>query len=394
MRRLLTLSLFALQGFAAAFAQNNGTGITGSGYYRVRNFASDRYIYVTDNKDYYDKVKDNQDFQAIQLWKDINKAVPDPASVIFITEVKSGQYDLRAQGTGVHALTGYYVNVSAETDGTYIVSATKEGVTKYLTDDRSNLSYEQGKMGTSGKLNFRKWVVDRIEANHATNYFGIKPTFTLDGKYYRPFYADFPFKPISQNMRVLYICEVKGKTAYTREIEGEVPANTPVIIECASTEPSDNRIELLQTTSAKVTDNRLSGVYFCNGERPEQSVDAYTAFDASTMRVFSTVDGEMVLTNDAPERLKEIVATDWTTEKDFNVNCIPANTSYLKVNVNTSAILSVDLKGTGINDIIKESTQDKKGVYSISGTHVRTTNDIKGLPAGLYIVGGAKVLIK
>ena len=394
MRRLLTLSLFALQGFAAAFAQNNGTGITGSGYYRVRNFTSDRYIYVTDNKDYYDKVKDNQDFQAIQLWKDINKAVPDPASVIFITEVKSGQYDLRAQGTGVHALTGYYVNVSAETDGTYIVSATKEGVTKYLTDDRSNLSYEQGKMGTSGKLNFRKWVVDRIEANHATNYFGIKPTFTLDGKYYRPFYADFPFKPISQNMRVLYICEVKGKTAYTREIEGEVPANTPVIIECASTEPSDNRIELLQTTSAKVTDNRLSGVYFCNGERPEQSVDAYTAFDASTMRVFSTVDGEMVLTNDAPERLKEIVATDWTTEKDFNVNCIPANTSYLKVNVNTSAILSVDLKGTGINDIIKESTQDKKGVYSISGTHVRTTNDIKGLPAGLYIVGGAKVLIK
>ena len=394
MRRLLTLSLFALQGFAAAFAQNNGTGITGSGYYRVRNFASDRYIYVTDNKDYYDKVKDNQDFQAIQLWKDINKAVPDPASVIFITEVKSGQYDLRAQGTGVHALTGYYVNVSAETDGTYIVSATKEGVTKYLTDDRSNLSYEQGKMGTSGKLNFRKWVVDRIEANHATNYFGIKPTFTLDGKYYRPFYADFPFKPISQNMRVLYICEVKGKTAYTREIEGEVPANTPVIIECASTEPSDNRIELLQTTSAKVTDNRLSGVYFCNGERPEQSVDAYTAFDASTMRVFSTVDGEMVLTNDAPERLKEIVATDWTTEKDFNVNCIPANTSYLKVNVNTSAVLSVDLKGTGINDIIKESTQDKNGVYSISGTHVRTTNDIKGLPAGLYIVGGAKVLIK
>lgn len=395
MRRLFTLSLFALQCFAATFAQEAPTGFTGNGYYRIHNKGTDRYIYVTDNKDYYDKTKDNEDFQAIQLWKDPNKAISDPASVITIVEVKTGFFDLKAQGTGVNALTGYLVTVTDLGNGVYEVSASKEGVTKYLSDDRTISSYEQGKMGTSGKLVYRQWIVDRISTEHSINYFGIKPTITMGDKYYHPFYADFPFKVASPNMHVYYINQVKGSNAFLKEIEGEIPAKTPVIIECGSAEPNNNRLELLSTTSVKITDNKLVGVFFCNGERPEQSVDAYTKFNESTMRVLTVSDDKLIMTNDAPDRLKNIKTLDWTTEQEIYIDCIPANTCYLKADAGTPSKLNLYIEGQGIDEIIAKNTDNTiAGVYTISGSRLRSTNDLNGLPAGLYIVGGVKVAIK
>ena len=95
MKRFYTSLLLATVSLVSAFAAN-GSGFVGNGYYRICNFATSRYVYVTDNKDYYDLTHDKGDFQAIQLWKDINRAVPDPASVIFIEEVSAGQFDLKA----------------------------------------------------------------------------------------------------------------------------------------------------------------------------------------------------------------------------------------------------------------------------------------------------------
>ena len=119
---------------ASAIAQSP-TGIVGDNYYRVHNLASERYIYVTDNKDYYDMTHDAEDFQAIQLWKDASKTISDPASVIFI-EKHGSKYDLKAQGTGIYDLTstyqengvGYYVTIEQKGEGIYEVSAEKRGV--------------------------------------------------------------------------------------------------------------------------------------------------------------------------------------------------------------------------------------------------------------------------
>lgn len=36
--------------------------------------------------------------------------------------------------------------------------------------------------------------------------------------------------------------------------------------------------------------------------------------------------------------------------------------------------------------------QRPQGVYSIQGTLLRKTNNLDGLPAGIYIVGGRKVM--
>ena len=342
MKRYLTLFLLALLNLAAAFAQNNGTGFIGNGYYRIKNKGTDRYIYVTDNKDYYDMTHDKEDFQAIQLWKGVEKACTDPATVLYMENVSGNYYDLKAQGTGIHMLTGYYLTAEKKSDGCYEVYASKSGITKYLSDNETTQE-EQGKMGTGGKLNYRKWVVDKIETNHATNYVGVKPTIESNGKFYQPYYVGFPFKACSPDMHIYYISGIKGNKVYMKEIEGEIPASTPVIIECASADPSQNRIEPLISTSSKITDNKLSGVYFCNGKRPEESVDAYTKFDAATMRVFSVVNGEFVLTNNAPERLTELVFWDISTYPYTKIytKCLPANTSYFEANNSTPEVLEI-----------------------------------------------------
>jgi len=399
MKRTYSFLIIALCGLVNTFAQT-GSGFTGNGYYRIKNNVTERYIYVTDNRDHYDKSRDKEDFQAIQLWKDIDRAVPNPASVIYIELISgnndSGTFDLKAQGTGVHSLTGYYVGVKKQRNKTYEVSATAAGVTKFLTD-KEHSSRAQGKMGTwtDGETGYRQWVVDKIETNHATNYVGIKPTIQIDGTYYKPFYASFPFRAASANMHIYYIETIKSKKyAMAKEIVGDVPAATPVLIECASASPSENRIELLVSTSATVSGNKLGGTFFCNPDRPQASPDAYTVFNASTMRVFSVVDGELVLTNDGTGRVERVTAIDWSTYEDIDLDCIPANTSYMKADSQTAEILTVVLPGMGVNDIIKDSTPGVEGVYSISGARLRATNDVEGLPAGMYIVGGKKIVIK
>ena len=375
------------------YAQSKGTGYVGKGYYRVRNLTTERYIYVTDNKDYYDIAHDKEDFQGIQLWKDAAKAAKSPASVIFIEELYPGGFDLKAQGTGVYDLTGYCVNVTKKSDGTYEVSASRSGVTKFLSDDRTNSS-DQGKLGTSGTAKYRRWIVDKIEATHATNYVGISPTITFNGKYYQTFYASFPFRTISPGMHVYYISDVEGNFALLKEIEGDVPAATPVIIECASTNATDNRIEPLPTTTARVTDNLLCGVYFCNGKRPQESVDAYTKFDAATMRILTVADGKLVMSDNAPERLQDIMVNDYTLYEQVPAICIPANTCYFKANANTPKQVFLTSDPTAIDSLPSEKTDGGKpcGVYSLDGTQLRTTNNAEGLPAGIYIIGGKKVV--
>lgn len=393
MNRLHSILLFTLCWYGMAYAQSKGTGYVGKGYYRVRNLTTERYIYVTDNKDYYDIAHDKEDFQGIQLWKDAAKAAKSPASVIFIEELYPGGFDLKAQGTGVYDLTGYCVNVTKKSDGTYEVSASRSGVTKFLSDDRTNSS-DQGKLGTSGTAKYRRWIVDKIEATHATNYVGICPTITFNGKYYQTFYASFPFRTISPGMRVYYISDVEGDLALIQEIEGDVPAATPVIIECASANATDNRIEPLPTTTARVTDNLLCGVYFCNGKRPQESVDAYTKFDAATMRILTVADGKLVMSDNAPERLQEIMVNDYTLYEQVPAICIPANTCYFKANANTPKQVFLTSDPMAIDSLPSEKTDGGKpcGVYSLDGTQLRTTNNAEGLPAGIYIIGGKKVV--
>ena len=141
----------------------------------------------------------------------------------------------------------------------------------------------------------------------------------------------------------------------------------------------------------------LGGVYFCNGGRPVESVDAYTVFDAGSMRVFSVVDGQLVLTDSAPERLSEIKVIDAATYNQIKLKCLPANTCYLKSDGDTPSQVPVFVDGQvpdAIGGVSAEREATAGGVYSLSGTLLRNTSDVEGLPAGLYIVGGRKTVVR
>ncbi len=296
--------------------------INGDGYYRVKNYGSDRYIYVYDNTGKISVEAMTADMGAIELWKNPEKIISDPASIIYIKKTGS-LYDLESQGTGAHQIIGYYVNITKTANGTYQVSASLGGVTKYLSDNQTISSMDEGALGTDGGGKFRSWTV--LPVNDDDNYFGIKPTIELYGKYYQPFYAAFPFT-LSEGMKAYYVSKIASGTAYLTEIEGTIPAATPVLIECLSKNTEDNKLHLMTKDGTKPSDNLLKGVYFNNKWRTAKSKDAQTAYNASTMRVLTVKDGKL------------------TYSTDSSLKFMPANQSYLSVPAGTEEVLSVKIE--------------------------------------------------
>ena len=308
---------------------------TTDGYYRVRNYATQRYIYITDNTGSYDMSRDVGDFGAIQLWKGEDRPVSDPASIIYIDKTSSGQFDLQGQNTGIFALVKRFVDIVEKTTnpgkGTYTVGATSHGITKYLCDMETATRPEEGAMGTARDYPYRNWTVFPVSAN-TTSYFGIKPNVSIGLKRYYPFYAAFPFELYSTGLKAYIVSKVDERLnmAVLKEVTGVIPAMTPVIIECPSAQPTSNRLELVVSNAKAPTDNLLAGVLFCNEERPNSS-DALTAFNKQTMRLLGRTSSGKLGFISTSTQLHSFKGTEY----------LPANQAYLKVKDGTASELTV-----------------------------------------------------
>lgn len=283
---------------------------------------------------------------AIELHKDTARLHHDPACIIYARKVNPTQdiFDLEAQGTGVHDIIGYYVTVYQRSDGSYQVYA--EG--KYL-DDNETSGRDLGYLGTERTGDYRLWYINRVD--NASQYFGILPTVQLGGKYYKPFYADFPFSVLSSGMRVYYISRVYRNAAILTEATGVIPASTPVFIECSKPNPWSNRINIGGTPSATITSNQLGGVYFNNPNR-RKSHDARTAFNPATMRVLSvTADGQLCFA------------------KNSSLVYLPANEAYLRV-------------PTTADDTLRIMTQAEYDIYSKASSISLDRNALSLYPEG------------
>ena len=173
MKRIFVFSLL-ISLTISVFAQ-----YVGDGYYRVRNKATTRYIYVLDNTGSINISTASADMGAMELYKDTARLHHDPACIIYARKVSTteDQFDLEAQGTGVHQIIGYYVTVYPKSDGSYQVYA--EG--NYL-DDNETSAYDPGFLGTERTGDYRLWYINLVD--NTTNYFGILPTIQLAGKYF------------------------------------------------------------------------------------------------------------------------------------------------------------------------------------------------------------------
>ena len=264
MKRFVTLFLIVVAS-VTAFAQLNGNG-----FYRVQNVGTKRYIYVRDNTGRINVQTTSADMGAIQLWSEHDSTISDPSSVIYICKVGSA-YDLKSQGTGVHDIIKYYVTIYPKPDNKYQVYS--EGL--YLSDgEQANRA--KGALDTGGKGDYRNWYI--YPMNTTNEYFGVLPTVEVNGKHYAPFFADFAFTFASEGMKAYYINKVDNGQAVLAEVTTEtVPASMPVLIECSSAAPADNKLNLLVSSDKKASDNLLAGVYFNNDKRP-RSADARKAF--------------------------------------------------------------------------------------------------------------------
>ena len=182
----------------------------------------------------------------------------------------------------------------------------------------------------------------------------------------------------------------KGMVGY-KEINGDIPANTPVLIECSSANGNENLIQPLYSTTNTVSNNNiLTGVYFSVSDWISGHYN-YVAFDAKSHRILSTnAAGELVF-NDTDANLVSL-----ENEKDnYNlIKVIPHNTAYLSVSTSTPTELKVVNEATGINHVTLDA--DKEGdIYTLTGIKVRqNATSTEGLPQGIYIFKGKKVVVK
>lgn len=337
---------------------------TTDGFYRVQNFGTKRYLYLTDYTGSYDMNRDVGDFGALQLYKGQEKTISDPASILYIKRCGS-QIDIQGQGIGIYQIVSRYVdlhtvNTPAAFKGTYTVSATEAGITKYLDDEETNMDFDNGVVGTNRSSPYRNWLIHPVNSSN-DNYFGITPLFSVEGKYYYPLYTAFPYKANSGGIKIYKIGKYDVELGYAvlSEITGVVPARTPVLIECSSNAPTNNRLDLIDTSDSPLSDNCLSGTFFCNYERRKISPYSIVAYNSSTMRVLGvTSKGKLGFVKD----------TQYLNLIDGKYY-LRSNTSYLPVSKDCPSELTV-ITEAAYNEIV--ANRSYTITYTIDGKVYKT----------------------
>lgn len=318
-----------------------------TGYYRVQNLKSSRYITINDDYGSLNIPAATADMNALRTYSyDDGEVASNPASVIYALSMGDNRYDLQSQGTGANAIVSHVLQLQRNSDDTYSAFASMSGVTKYLSEGnapKSSLNYGiltiQNYSATNQSM---RWNVLPINSTDDVNYFGIKPDIQIGSDHYKAFYASFGFSFVSPGMEAFYITKVdaaKGVAVY-KKVEGTVPQSTPVYVKCASAQPAGNRLDILFTEQAGIEGNALSGVFFCNTPN-----DAFysnpdhvrcEAYDESTMRLLGvTSKGTLGFVKATDAMLR--VEVDKNTGKTMKY--LPANTAYLKVASNAPAEL-------------------------------------------------------
>lgn len=182
------------------------------------------------------------------------------------------------------------------------------------------------------------------------------------------FYTDKNYV-LPQGLTAFGYTSIDGNNTLTKSVEyvaGDiVPANTAVVVKGAK--GSYNYYNTEEAATKTIEKNLLKGVTTDTRIEATSGVKRYilTRADDGILAFYRTNTG--------------------------NIN-VKANRAYLEVPT-AMAVASFSLEGTatGINNVV--TTAVKQGIYTISGVRLNATTT-KGLPAGIYIVNGKKVIVK
>lgn len=349
------LSLITAALTMPTFAQYNGEG-----FYRIKNIgAANRYISIANNK--IEESAKNAEPQAgmaqeISVWslRTIKDPISDPGSILYISGTTSN-LSLEAQGLRTKDLIGKY---QIQASGSTLWSEAK-GVQVYLVDN-----YEAGtKVDAEVRIvtnkirsqagSYASWEIIKID--NQNEYFGVAPEIKVGDKYFTTLYTFFAYE-LPAGMKAYYVDQhldksfnkyVNEPVAELIEISGQVPAGTPVILECSSQKPADNILKPLTSSSTKIDNskNELSGNRFCFyslfAGKEKTSKEYWNELRnvveyESSMRVLGVdKNGKLALVPAAKDQL------EWTdrTTKGY----LPANTAYFTKTTGLDATASLQL---------------------------------------------------
>ena len=378
MKKFLTLLFTALTTLSANALE--------SGYYRMQCVETGRYVSFRNNYVDTESAKSTQEvqFYSLRTVSGFETVVSDPGSIIYFKEYSQG-WALSSQGYSTGD-SNYYIQVTDMGDGSYRLWAdySKDGVTatRYLRDcdDASGeFSYVTTEAAISKGWNWRLIPV----TSEDQKYLGLVPEIKDSGKGYTTFYAGIPVK-LSSGMKAYAVDSETDAGCTLKDIGNEIPAKTPVLIECAGDNASDNKLTPLESTSASVGTNYLKGVMFCypvlgrnKGKDVEKRDNPYwntVDYDVFTMRVNGSQVSKLVFTTGGED-----------------LNYMPANKSYLSVPTSAAATLTID-GITAIKGIKVSSTSStSSGIFTLNGVRLP---DNATLQKGVYIKDGKKIVIQ
>ena len=326
MKRVFTLLFIVISVICSASAQAQ----LDDGYYRIQCVETGRYISFRNN--YVDtesflRTTESQ-FWSLRTISGFENVVNDPGSVIYLKKHEQG-WTLCSQDYDFDFF-GSFFQITDMGNGTYRLWATYSEsdmtITRYMRDcdDASGgFSYVTTETAISKGWNWR--LIPVSSADQA--YLGLVPEVKVGGKGYTTFYASIPVR-LSSGMKA-YVVDSETETTFTPMYIGdEVPANTPVIIECTGDNASDNKLTPLESSSVSVGTNCLSGVMFCYPviiEETENRENPYwnaLDYNSTTMRMIGVAGGKLAFVT--------------PNDQDY----MPANKAYLNVTSSSAATLS------------------------------------------------------
>ena len=420
------------------FAQN---GYEGAGFYRIQNQGkAGRYISIENDKVSEESkkisfaggksVSANTEALKTVKYKDYN-----PGTIIYVSGDVSTGLTLDAQGMNTDNLLqkfgygGYKLKMSGRGE----LNTSYEGYQIDLID----FGYEVDGWGTPvsknafcavATLNYIKtnsvnsyalWNFKKID--NVNEFFCVYPNEGItDGKkYYTTLFTSFAYQ-LSEGMKAYYIGRHFYDTNHVEEpiaelIEitgGKIPAATPVIIECSSSNVADNKVTLLNEDLIPISGNPLKGRVFCfiPGQYEDQNMKNALEFNKKTMCILGMKDitrGDRGETTGAKLVLVNESNNDYDISTSLNNGYIPANKAYLPLNsISSSEADAIAKKGirlllpadydvaTSISKVVSEDKTVIEGIYTLTGVKVKDTNSTENLPSGIYIINGKKQVIR
>ena len=388
MKKRLFLLLLGCATMLGAQAQ-----LSGAGYYRVNNVSSGRYMSLSDNHSRgVDFNSCTADCGAMQTSKIMDNIYSDPGSIFYLDHIDGVSYNVVGQGTSLHDIINYYIYISPV--GSYYKIYQEQKGQRITLSDFDDVEENESYVATLGGKT--TWYITPL--NTTDNYIGVKPTISVGDKHYAAVFAGYPYT-LGTGMKAYYINKVieNEGVVIIKELTGTIPAKTPVLIECSSTDISKNQITPVLNSDAVPSDNVAKGVYFCLGDRCSAHYNS-TKFDPATMRVLSLNTYGNLAVSTSTQNLKTVMIEPRGADgKHLTVTAIPANSWYIPVSSSAPSelkLVTAEQYATGIKDITVKPAS-LYNVYTLEGVQIKkNAASISDLHQGIYIINGKKVVIK